>query len=278
MGPYPCRSRFEQAKQGKPLAARSSVSSGDIFRAVRSGMAEAFARLRGLSIIGFSIYLAFEAAEAYVGPDDTLLSNVLDGIRDVLLVPFDIAIYRLLILGEVTSRYSFALDTSSRFQRIAGWTIGLWAFITLPLHALSLPTPSDPAQAIAVVIACIAAIAAGIAVTVRIALLFPAIASDARGATIGSALADTSGRFWLILKALVIAFLPLAMAAIGMVGLASLGVISDVSDFSSWSALPHIALIATAGFLTHTAGTVVASLLFDWIGDRVKGAPSSAAG
>jgi hypothetical protein len=157
-------------------------------------MAEAFARLRGLSIIGFSIYLAFEAAEASIGPDDSLLSNTLDGIRDVLLVPFDIAIYRLLILGEVTSRYSFALDTSSRFQRIAGWTIGLWAFNTLPLHALSLPTPSDWSQAIAVVVAYIATIAAGIAVAVRIAIFFPAIASDARGATIGSALADTSGR------------------------------------------------------------------------------------
>jgi hypothetical protein len=242
-------------------------------------MAEVFARLRGLSIIGFSIYLAFEAAKASIGPDDTLLSNTLDGIRDVLLVPFDIAIYRLLILGEVTSRYGFALDTSSRSQRIAGWTIGLWAFNTLPLQALmSLPTPSDLSQAIAVVVACIAAIAAGIAVAVRIAILFPAIASDARRATIGSALADTSDRSWFILKAFVIVFLPPGMVTIGMVGLASLGVVSDVSDLSSWSAFPGIVFIATIGFLTQTASAVVASLLFDWIGDRVKGAPSGAPG
>jgi hypothetical protein len=241
-------------------------------------MAEAFARLRGLSIIGFAIYLAFEAAEAYVGPDHTLLSNTLEGIRDVLLVPFDIAIYRLLILGEVTSRYSFALDTSSRFQRIAAWTIGLWAFNTLPLHALNLPTPSDWRQAIAVIVAYIAATVAGIAVAVRIAILFPAIASDARGATIGSALADTSGRSWFILKALFVVFLPLGMVVIGMMGLASIGLVSDVSDFSSWSDLPHIMLTGTIGFLTQVAGAVLASLLFDWIGDRVKGAPSSAAG
>lgn len=238
-------------------------------------MAEVFARLRRLSIIGFSIYLAFEAAEAYIGPDASLLSNTLDGIRDVLLVPFDIAIYRLLILGEVTSRYSFALDTSSRFQRIAGWTIGLWAFTALPLHALSLPTPSDLSQATAVVTACIAAIVVGIAVAVRVAILFPAIASDATGATVGSALADTSGRSRFILKTFVIVFLPLWMVVIG---LASLGVISDVPDLSSWSALPSIVLSATIGFFTQAAYAVVASLLFDWIGDRVKGAPSGAPG
>ena len=59
-------------------------------------MAEVFARLRGLSIIGFSICLAFEAAVALNGPDDTLLLDTVAGIKDVLLVPFDIAIYRLL--------------------------------------------------------------------------------------------------------------------------------------------------------------------------------------
>jgi hypothetical protein len=260
------------------LAARSSVSSKEMLRAVWSGMAEVFSRLRGLSIIGFSIYLAFEVAEASIGPDDSLLRDTLDCIRDVLLVPFDIAIYRLLILGETTSRFSFALDTSSRFQRIAGWTIGLWAFNTLPLHALSQVTPSDLSRTIAIhLVASIAAMVASIAVAVRIAILFPAIASDARGATIGSTLADTSGRFWFILKAFLIVFLPLLVVTIALVGLASLGVVSDVSDLSL-SALPHVLLIGIVGFLTQAASAVMASLLFDWIGDRVKGAPSSAPG
>ena len=241
-------------------------------------MAEVFARLRGLSIVGFLIYLAFEVAVVFIGSDDLLLSNIVDDIRDVLLVPFDIAIYRLLILGEVTSRYSFVLDTSSRFQRIAGWTIGLSALNSLPLYATSLPAPSTLGQAVAVIVVCIAAIVAAIAVAVRIAILFPAIASDAEGATLGSVLADTSGRSWFILKVLVIVFLPLGMLLTGMVGLASLGVVSDVPDLSSWFALPGIALTGTIGFLTEVAGAVMASLLFEWIGDRVKGAPSGAPG
>ena len=127
-------------------------------------MAEVFSRLRGLSVIGFSIYLAFEAAEGPIGPDDVLLRDTIDCIRDVLLVPFDIAIYRLLILGEVTSRYRFALGTSSRFQRIAGWTISLSALYAIPMLTLSLPAPSDLGTAIALLVAGIAAMVAGIAV------------------------------------------------------------------------------------------------------------------
>lgn len=50
-------------------------------------MAKVFARLRWPSIIAFSIYLAFEAAEAPIVPDDSLFRDTLDGIRDVLLVP-----------------------------------------------------------------------------------------------------------------------------------------------------------------------------------------------
>ena len=68
------------------------------------------------------------------------------------------------------------------------------------------------------------------------------------------------------------------MVTIGMVGLASLGLVRDVRDLSSWSALPSIVLTGTIGFFTQAAYAVLASLLFDWIGDRVKGAPSSAPG
>jgi hypothetical protein len=235
-------------------------------------MAEVFSRLRGLSIIGFSIYLVFEAGEASMGPDNSLLRDILDCIRDVLLVPFDIAIYRLLILGEVTSRYGFGLNT--RFQRIAGWTIGLWLLNNIALHVMSLVTPSDFIKTIVILAAWIASIA----VAIRIAILFPAIASDARGATIRSALADTRGRVWFILKASLIVFLPLMVVTIAMLGLASLGVVGDVSDPSTWSALPQVMLIGIIGFLTQAANAVLASLLFGWIGDRVKGTPSSSPG
>jgi hypothetical protein len=284
VGPYPCGNRFASPKNKEnPLAARVSVSSREIFRAVRSGMAEVFSRLRGLSVIGFSIYVAFEAAEAPIGPDDVLLRDTMDVIRDVLLVPVSIAIYRLLILGEVTSRYRFALDTSPRFQRIAGWTILLSALYAIPLlalsqFALSLLTPSNSSHTIALLVAGIAAIVASFAVAVRMAIFFPAIASDASGATIGSAVADTRGQVWLILKAFLIALLPLLMVSAAMVGMESFDAIGDISDLSMWSALPRIMLAGAIGFLTQAASVVMAARLFDWIGDRVKGGAQNQVG
>ena len=284
MGPYPCHNSFAVPRNKEnPLPARVSVSFRDIFRAVWNGLAEVFSGLRGLSVIGFSIYLAFEAAEVPIGPDDVLLRDTIDAIRDVLFVPFDIAIYRLLILGEVTSRYGFALDTSPRFQRIAGWTILLSVLYAIPLlalkqFALNLLTPSNSSHTIALLVAGIATIVASIAVAVRMAIFFPAIASDASRATIGSAMADTRGHVWLILKAFFIVLLPLLMVSAAMVGMESFDAIGDISDLSMWSALPRIMLAGTIGFLTQAANAVMAARLFDWIGDRVKGGASSAPG
>jgi hypothetical protein len=241
-------------------------------------MAEVFSRLPGLTAIGLSIYLAFEAAEAPIGPDDVLLRDTLDVIRDVLLVPFGIAIYRLLILGEVTSQYRFALDTSARFQRIAGWTILLSAFNAIPVLALNLLTPSDSGAAIALIVAGIATMVAGIAVAIRIAIFFPAIGSDAGDATLRSALADTRGHVWLILKAFLIVFLPQQVVTLAMIGLASFGLVSDISGLSMWAALPRIVLIGSIDFLTLAAGAAMAARLFDWIGDRVKGGARSEVG
>jgi asparagine N-glycosylation enzyme membrane subunit Stt3 len=114
-------------------------------------MAEVFARLRGPSMIGFPIYLVFEIVEASIPSGNSLLRDILDATRDVLLVPFCIAIYRLLILGEITSQYSFWIFIPS-FQRLLGWTIGLSAVINLPPHVVNLIASSEATRAIATVV------------------------------------------------------------------------------------------------------------------------------
>jgi hypothetical protein len=248
------------------LAARSSASSGDIVRAVGSGMAEVFVRLRGPSMIAFSIYLGFEIIETSIAPGLSLPRDILGATRDVLLLPFCIAIYRLLILGEVTSQYSLAILLPG-FQRLLGWTIVLWSVINLPPHVVNLITSSDAINGIANIVFMVLSVM----LTVRIAILLPAIAVDASGATLGSALADTSGRSWLILKAYFIVFLPLLLVTIMLAALAWRGTISDVDGVSDWSAFPRIMLDGSIGFLTDAAYVVLAARLFDWIGDRVKG-------
>jgi hypothetical protein len=248
------------------LRAKSTLSSRDIFRAVWSGMAEVLARLRGLTMIGFSIYIVFETVETSIEPGTSLLRDLVDLIRDVLLIPLNIAIYRLLLLGEVASRYSFAIFVP-HFQRLLGWAIVLWSVINLPQHAANLITSSDTINVVATIVPMVI----GVAFAVRIAILFPAIAVDASGATLGSALADTSGRSWLILKAFFIVSLPLLLASVLLGGVASLGMVSDIPDLSRWSAFPRIMLIGSIGFLTEAAGNVLAARLFDWIGNRLKG-------
>lgn len=223
-----------------------------------SGIAEVFARLRGPSVIGCSIYLVFEIVEASIPSDNSMLRDIVDVTKDVLLLPFYIAICRLLILGESTSQYSFWIFIP-RFQRLLGWTIGLWAVINLPPHVVNLITSSHAINPIATIVFMVL----GVMLTIRITILFPAIAV---GATLQSALADTSGRSWLILKAYFLVFLPLLLAT--MVLAAWRDTIGDVYDLSDWSALPRILLMGSIGFLTDAASAVMAARLFDWIGDR----------
>jgi hypothetical protein len=59
------------------LAARSSASSGDVVRAVGSGVAEV---LRGPSMIGSSIYLAFKIVQISIAPG--MLRDILDAAVD----------------------------------------------------------------------------------------------------------------------------------------------------------------------------------------------------
>jgi hypothetical protein len=264
---------FSDQSKAPALAVKVSASAADIVRATSSGTPEVFARLRGPSLIGFSIYLVVETAAASIASGNSLLRDVLEVTRDVLLLPFDIAIYRLLILREITSQYRFAIfDT--RFQRLLKWTIGLWLVTSLPPDVVNLLNSSEAINGIASAIFLVMSVA----FTIRLVILFPAIAVDANGATLESTLADTRGRSWLIVKAFCIVFVPLLLATIVVAELAWRGIISDALDLSHWSTFPRIVFVATIGFLTTTASVVMTARLFDWIGHRVLGAPASGAG
>lgn len=233
-------------------------------------MAEVFAQLRYPSLIGLSIYLVFEIADALVAPDRSLLQSTLEGIRDLLLVPFNIAIFRLLILDEVASQYSFAVSTR-RFQRLASWVIGLWLFISIVMpQVMDLMTPAHGIQLVATAVIIIA----GLAFLIRIAILFPAIAVNSGGASVANTLADTRGRSWFILKALLVSFVPVLATMALVAGLSAVGDVSLISGRSLWTVVPRTVLLCLVGFLIHTATAVTAARLYVWIGDRVKGGAS----
>ena len=256
------------------MASPPSVPLRTVFAAIWSGMAEVFIRLRGPSLIGLAIYLVFEIVDAALmaRTDSPLLQNVPSLIRNLLLLPFDIAIFRLLIPGELASQYSFAIS-APRFQRLAGWTIGLWLWISvvLPL-VMVLLTPAHGIQ----LVATIAIIILTVAFMIRMAVLFPAIAVDSNAATVSNALADTSGRSWFILKAFLVTFVPVLAAMVLVTGIAAFGDVSLISGRSLWTVIPRTVLFGLGGFLIHAAIAVTAARLYGWIGSQVKdGAPSA---
>jgi hypothetical protein len=250
------------------LAARSSASPGVIFRTIWGDVAEVFARLRIPSTIGLSIYLAFEilGLAAPVTASNPVLRDLLDAIKSILILPFEIAIYRLLLLGEATSHYNFAISTS-RFQRMSGWTLGLWALVNLPPYLLDAFTAFDGVKALAAIASAVIIIV----VMLRLAILLPAIAVDASGASARNSLADTRGRVWFIFKVSLLPLLPLLLITVLEIAFASRGTGDAISDPSSWWTLPRAAFDASLGFMFAVVATVIASRLFDWIGDRVKG-------
>ena len=232
-------------------------------------MVDVLVRLRVLSLIGFLIYLVAGLVEP-VTADNSVPREGLDAIKNILILPLEIAIYRLLILGEATSGYNLAIF-DLRFQRLLGWTIGLWALLNLPPYLPGLITPSEDANAIAT----IAAVVAAIALVVRIAVLFPAIAVEAPGASLANALSDTRGRSWFILKSYFMVLLPALLVLVLMVGLAAFGLVSDTPDLSSGWDIMRIAFVSAVELLITVLTTVAASRLFDWIGHQVKGQPTS---
>ena len=93
-----------------------------------------------------------------------------------VLVPFEIAIYRLLISGEAASGYRFDISTV-RFQRMLGWTAGFWLLASIPLHLPGAVAPSDGAE----VIISVVLFALVIFAVLRLTIFMPAIAVDAPG-------------------------------------------------------------------------------------------------
>jgi hypothetical protein len=230
-------------------------------------MVDVLIRLRFLSLIGFLIYLV-AGLVAPATADNPVPREGLDAIKNILILPLEIAIYRLLILGETTSGYNLAIF-DLRFQRLLGWTVGLWALLNLPPYLAGLITPSEDANAIAT----IATVVAAIALVVRITVLFPAIAVEAPGASLANALADTRGRSWSILKSYFLVLLPALLVLV--VGLAAFGLVSDIPDLSTGWDIMGIAFVSAIEFLITVLTTVATSRLFDWIGHQVKGQPTS---
>ncbi|QWG19302.1 hypothetical protein KMZ68_05435 [Bradyrhizobium sediminis] len=253
------------------MATVSPTPLSTILRTVWEDLGELSVRLRSQSIIGLSVVVVFEiigSVPAVSG--NRLLSEAFGLMSTIALLPFEIAIYRLLILDEATAGYRFEVSTV-RFQRMLGWTVVLWALANIPIYLPDAVIPSEGAAAVS----SIALIVIGIAVMVRLSILLPAIAVDAPGASVANVLADTRGHAWFIVKAYLAIVAPFVLIVLSAALLAWLAGASEILGRSGRVNPAASAFFGALGFLVVTAFMIVSARLFMRIGDRVKGGAQS---
>ena len=251
------------------MSANPIPSTGVLFRVIWNDTIQVLARMPGLSLICFAIVFCSGFIEPLIDADNALLRETVSASSEILIVPFNVAIYRLLILNEATFRYDFAIFTQ-RFRRLLAWTVGFWLLVNATPYLVGYMTSSDAGRVVVFPAACLIELVA----VLRLGLLFPAIAIDAEGASVKNALADSRGRVWFILKAFLIWFLPLLLLIFAMAGLTFLRLGADTSGLSFWSSLPETVFVSLVSLLTTVVAAVTLSRLFLWLGNRLNGSAS----
>ena len=236
----------------------------------------ALGALAGPAQIAFFIYLIVSVARRLLLPADpgvataTLLGEfVLSIAQAFLLTPFLIAVHRFVILGE-TGRYKLA-PAEHRFQLFFMWSIALSLLAWGPPFVLwAFKSASIPGTLSLALVSLLYIIVATI-ISLRLIILFPAIAVDAPGATWRNAMADTKGSAWRILFIGLVSALPLIGLALllGLIAF-SLGASKEIARPSvSWIAVTSV-FDAVFGVLGFTIAVVVASRFYKELGNRVN--------
>jgi hypothetical protein len=245
-----------------PILALVTRAYGDVWRVLRT--------MRMLVSSVLLIILAINVAEDLVpvrvwgGPVlGGLLGLVVDAVRSFCLTPFMIAIHRFILRGEVTRGY--APDPGQPgFMAFFGWLVALSDVGTLALllqetlTAISL----SPVAGLVVALLIIAAVAI---LTLRLSILFPAIAIEARGAIAANALADTKGHAFRIFMIFLLALLPVMVATIGVILMLGRGVTVPGTP----AAVINLVMGAAIQTVALALCVAIASRVFEALADRV---------
>ena len=238
----------------------------------------ALSALAGPAQIAFFIYLIVSVARRFLLPADpgiptgTLLGEFILSIAQAfLLTPFLIAVHRFIILGE-TGRYTLA-PGEHRFQLFFIWSIALSLLAWAPPFLLwTVKAASTPGGTLSIALGSLVYIVVATIISLRLIILFPAIAVDAPGATWRNAMADTKGSAWRILFIGLVAALPFIGIALllGLIAL-SLGMMPKGIERTSigWIAVTSV-FDAVFGVVGFTLAVVVASRFYKELGNRVN--------
>ncbi len=181
-----------------PIIQTAGLAWRDSFRVIAAmpivaGIA--FAILILLSLVSVWIVPdSYALAKSHWLPVFTLVSSI---VSSLLLAPLAIAVHRYVLLGELTNRYP--LDPfRARYLRFVGFAMLLKLLWSLPTITQGYIASAQDAPGITGLLGFGSTVLfiAIVVVTVRRAILFPAIAIDAPGATWSNARRDTKGSSW----------------------------------------------------------------------------------
>jgi hypothetical protein len=191
------------------------------------------------------------------------LGIAIGALQSFCLTPILIAMHRFIVLEEVPAGY--AVDpTQPSFIAFFSWLIALSLMSAsvfavpelLTAFAISAKAALGPMLMVAIVMTI---------VTLRLAILFPAIAVGARGATAAHALADSKGHVLSIFLVFLLTLLPMVALAVAVTltlgrGAMVRGSTLDVVGMALGSSIHTVVLILVVA---------VASRLFQAIGERL---------
>jgi hypothetical protein len=228
-------------------------------------------QMRALMLSAFVIMLATSVAEVLIPKrlsDQLLVGEALtlaqNAVEAFLLTPIVIAIHRFVILDKITPNYTVPVGEPV-FGIFFAWLLALKVLVGLPIDLLGVLQTLDWSL-LASTLAFALALIAAVGVSLRLTILFPALAVEAPGATPSHALADTKGHVLRILALFCLAQAPWIAAAFGGVLLLGRGAMITGSPLGMLSLvmggiLQTIALALTA---------VIASLVFMALASQVK--------
>jgi hypothetical protein len=213
-----------------------------------------------VGLIASCVYAAIDILmklDAAAGTDPSVsvvaLTTLIGLVWNFFVTPICIAVHRYILLGEITPRYRLE-PSGARFSTYFLWAAALTVGGALPgLLGLGLgPNASGVGGVLG-----FALLLAFFVASVRLLILFPAIAVDAPGANWRNAFADGRGHFWRMFAIVFITLVPLIVAGLLVAAIfgEGAGIVKIV-----WS---------LGAFLGGVLGVAVSSRLYQALGQRL---------
>lgn len=251
------------------MVARRLFVADTVFAAV----ADTWHALRAMPVLTLcaaAIILALEIGQSFIPrgyreapPSGLLLGVALDAVRSFCLAPFMIAVARFVILGAVTRGY--IIDPAKPgFLRFVGWLLALSVIVLLAFNVPDLVASAGFTE-LASLVLFIAALVAVIILALRLNILFPALAVDAKHAGAANAIADTRGFLFRIFLVFALILVPPAIVSIVVTFILGAGVGIPGSEAAS----AHLVAGAIIQAVTIPLFVAAASRLYQALGNRL---------